>query len=49
MDVGDILPAGDYLETNLHPIRVWGAKGGGGGRGLGVWKFFYSFQFTKPD
>ena len=44
MDAGDILPAGDYLETNLHPIWVWGARRGGGGgeggRGLGVWKFF---------
>ena len=30
MDAGDILP-GDYPETNLHRIRVWGA-----GRGLGV-------------
>lgn len=27
MDAGDILPAGDYLETNLHPIWVWGARG----------------------
>ena len=28
MVAGDILPAGDYLETNLHPIWVWGARGG---------------------
>ena len=28
-------PAGDYLETNLHPIWVWGARGGGGVEGLG--------------
>ena len=35
MDAGDILPAGDYLETNLHPIWVWGARGGGGGGGGG--------------
>ena len=27
MDAGDFLPAGDYLETNLHPIWVWGARG----------------------
>lgn len=27
MDAGDILPAGDYLETNLHPMWVWGARG----------------------
>ena len=35
MDAGDILPD-DYPETNLHPIRVWGA-GGGGGEGCGAW------------
>ena len=40
MDAGDILPAGDYLETNLHPIWVWGARGVGargvGARGVGA-------------
>ena len=37
MHAGDILPAGDYLETNLHPIWVWGARGGGGRFGERAW------------
>lgn len=37
MDAGDILP-GDYPETNLHLMRVWGA-GGGVGKAWG-WEIF---------
>lgn len=50
MDAGDILPAGDYLETNLHPIRVWGARGEGGGRGgegLGFGNFSSRFNLQN--
>ena len=49
MDAGDILPAGDYLETNLHPIRVWGARGGGGegGEGLGFGNFSIRFNLQN--
>ena len=48
MDAGDILPAGDYLETNLHPIWVWGARGGGeGGEGLGFGNFSSRFNLQN--
>lgn len=51
MDAGDILPAGDYLETNLHPIWVWGARGEGGGgeggEGLGFGNFSSRFNLQN--
>ena len=46
MDAGDILPAGDYLETNLHPIRVWGARGERG-EGLGFGNFSIRFNLQN--
>ena len=44
MDAGDFLPAGDYLETNLHPIWVWGARGG---EGLGFGNFSSRFNLQN--
>ena len=49
MDAGDILPGGDYLETNLHPIRVWGARGGGGEGGVGLGFGNFSIRFKLQN